>query len=555
VFTGGEPSRITRSGNQGGAGSDPGPDPQVSAESSINNLIPVDSIEADDEEARLARRIGILSRDLTRLDTLEPPLHTSVDREIGFLAFQKRNFQRLPAANAAEAISTGARLAFVIADENGEEAEIVYRDPRNNPGFLALGDWRLWAVFEVLRPAVFFSENSQAYFEIGDQSMDFPDSSHIARYEFDYPVVIVRWPDGRYQVYPIEELAEIRYSADEILLERALLREYTPELIDVLYRGPSVPMLLRELAAHEFGGATEAQERTNRFIAWASLLRQNTLFSRLNLHAILQRDYGLRPVPISEVQEYYDRPYFAVAHQLARRQTLLTPGEVRRDCLNKINEGTTEGGTVFINRVGQRHVFFPAPPGYYIPLWNNYNFTIDFRELLMNVQFALNEGAEVENMILDLKRKRGFWELSRDDLVANPQRPFIVIVLTRDIEGIIEEVWIGQPDSLEQYKVSIGDLLRLGRDHSLGLEYYLHERRCYRFLEIPPAYLKESYTIPYEASGRPSSAGIEESANPRLAGRTDWQTSENLDRLRRVCLLYTSPSPRDRQKSRMPSSA
>ena len=30
---------------------------------------------------------------------------------------------------------------------------------------------------------------------------------------------------------------------------------------------------------------------------------------------------------------------------------------------------------------------------------------------------------------------------------------------------------------------------------------------------------------------------------------------DNLDRYIRVCLLYTSPSPRDRTRSRMPSSA
>ena len=30
---------------------------------------------------------------------------------------------------------------------------------------------------------------------------------------------------------------------------------------------------------------------------------------------------------------------------------------------------------------------------------------------------------------------------------------------------------------------------------------------------------------------------------------------EELDEINEVCLLYTSPSPRDRQKSRMPSSA
>ena len=31
--------------------------------------------------------------------------------------------------------------------------------------------------------------------------------------------------------------------------------------------------------------------------------------------------------------------------------------------------------------------------------------------------------------------------------------------------------------------------------------------------------------------------------------------NEKLDKQDRICLLYTSPSPRDRQKSRMPSSA
>ena len=48
---------------------------------------------------------------------------------------------------------------------------------------------------------------------------------------------------------------------------------------------------------------------------------------------------------------------------------------------------------------------------------------------------------------------------------------------------------------------------------------------------------------------------------------TDWQTLncvvvaeagngiEGLEAVRKYCLLYTSPSPRDRQKSRMPSSA
>ena len=35
----------------------------------------------------------------------------------------------------------------------------------------------------------------------------------------------------------------------------------------------------------------------------------------------------------------------------------------------------------------------------------------------------------------------------------------------------------------------------------------------------------------------------------------DGVLEDGLDRLHDTCLLYTSPSPRDRQKSRMPSSA
>ena len=41
-----------------------------------------------------------------------------------------------------------------------------------------------------------------------------------------------------------------------------------------------------------------------------------------------------------------------------------------------------------------------------------------------------------------------------------------------------------------------------------------------------------------------------------LARSAQWQPDTRLDSwIFRICLLYTSPSPRDRQKSRMPSSA
>ena len=35
----------------------------------------------------------------------------------------------------------------------------------------------------------------------------------------------------------------------------------------------------------------------------------------------------------------------------------------------------------------------------------------------------------------------------------------------------------------------------------------------------------------------------------------DWRYDEEVTQLEHACLLYTSPSPRDRTRSRMPSSA
>ena len=45
-----------------------------------------------------------------------------------------------------------------------------------------------------------------------------------------------------------------------------------------------------------------------------------------------------------------------------------------------------------------------------------------------------------------------------------------------------------------------------------------------------------------------------EISTPQIMKRTLWETSGHWDHYK-DCLLYTSPSPRDRQKSRMPSSA
>ena len=48
---------------------------------------------------------------------------------------------------------------------------------------------------------------------------------------------------------------------------------------------------------------------------------------------------------------------------------------------------------------------------------------------------------------------------------------------------------------------------------------------------------------------------IEDARNGRMYILVDAEDRENEGDLIIPCLLYTSPSPRDRQKSRMPSSA
>ena len=64
-----------------------------------------------------------------------------------------------------------------------------------------------------------------------------------------------------------------------------------------------------------------------------------------------------------------------------------------------------------------------------------------------------------------------------------------------------------------------------------------------------------------DVGGYQSSYGLQVARGLLFRGDALSQLSgldrERLDRLglRTVCLLYTSPSPRDRQKSRMPSSA
>ena len=66
-----------------------------------------------------------------------------------------------------------------------------------------------------------------------------------------------------------------------------------------------------------------------------------------------------------------------------------------------------------------------------------------------------------------------------------------------------------------------------------------------------PAEAKQAFTVPSPDDGTTTI-----SAGGYFGQYLDMEvTAKNDSELIRSCLLYTSPSPRDRQKSRMPSSA
>ena len=69
------------------------------------------------------------------------------------------------------------------------------------------------------------------------------------------------------------------------------------------------------------------------------------------------------------------------------------------------------------------------------------------------------------------------------------------------------------------------------------------------------AYLRDANSVPSEMLERLAERlGLPSPTDEILAG---LRRAHSLGRVRhlRACLLYTSPSPRDRQRSRMPSSA
>ena len=74
----------------------------------------------------------------------------------------------------------------------------------------------------------------------------------------------------------------------------------------------------------------------------------------------------------------------------------------------------------------------------------------------------------------------------------------------------------------------------------------------YQLIKIPNLEIyniKTTNSLRYLYAKQPFTIGVDNNINCFKSSKQD------LDQKYQICLLYTSPSPRDRQKSRMPSSA
>ena len=90
---------------------------------------------------------------------------------------------------------------------------------------------------------------------------------------------------------------------------------------------------------------------------------------------------------------------------------------------------------------------------------------------------------------------------------------------------------------MDLHSLSLQELKKVARDHKPKIKHYYVKSRLeliqlLSLKELPQEYIIEKMTI----------------EELRVEAKTRGITKG-------ICLLYTSPSPRDRQKSRMPSSA
>ena len=83
---------------------------------------------------------------------------------------------------------------------------------------------------------------------------------------------------------------------------------------------------------------------------------------------------------------------------------------------------------------------------------------------------------------------------------------------------------------------------------TFGSNYYA--QKTYQALGLQPAQPKNSNVMPYI----PGDKKAMEKINP-YAAEMKQQAQQQAEQQAMNCLLYTSPSPRDRTRSRMPSSA
>ena len=116
----------------------------------------------------------------------------------------------------------------------------------------------------------------------------------------------------------------------------------------------------------------------------------------------------------------------------------------------------------------------------------------------------------------------------------------------------------------KEAKAAVGSAVGEIRDAIDNPTYDEHEDDAWSDEEAD-ARVPASTDVPPRADGGGASAGGGPAAAPaggalaalraRLAAERERKMAEDEEHLRAACLLYTSPSPRDKRQSRMPSSA
>ena len=158
-------------------------------------------------------------------------------------------------------------------------------------------------------------------------------------------------------------------------------------------------------------------------------------------------------------------------------------------------------------------------------------------------------------------RDRAHSEIKKQRIEADmrTQISHIEAMERRDAEFVIEKAKEKELVASEmQARMQLEREFAEEKQKNLRLEFEAKTRRLERDLRdkrLPPIKESESVETTRAVQDRNLETYVSRFTRPVQSRGTSDEPASCVQGMHRVCLLYTSPSPRDRQKSRMPSSA